>query len=291
MLNSLRSGFYRALKAWKGVLVVWLVMLILVSFMTIPLRGGLKSAFGSSMITEKLSYGFNLEAYMDLGPTLKSIISSVFSGFFFVFIVGFIANAFLTGGLFCSLRKDSSRFSSAEFFRNGAKNFWSFLIISALITVILIFMLFIIIGIPVTIVNSSETISERGAFMTGVAATIVFLMLLPVLLITADYARAKKTSDENLSWSQSLGSGFSRTFKKFWPSYFMMLLIIICQSALGLLIFCILPGWEPVRGGGVFLMLVVSQLFLYSRLLLKTWRYGSFTAMLEETDATSATNL
>jgi hypothetical protein len=249
--------------------------------MTIPLRGGLRSAFGSSMITEKLAGGFDLEAYMDLGPILRTLVSSVSSVFLFVFLVGFAANAFLTGGLFGSLRRDCIKFSSGGFFRNGARNFWSFLMISVIITLIILFLLVIIIVIPSLIIGASETISEKGAFMSGVIAIIVYLILLPILLISADYARAKKASDESFSWSRSLGFGFSQTFKKFWPSYLMMLLLVLCQVILGLLIIAILPGWEPVKGRGVFLLLIVSQLLLYARILLKTWRYGSFTAMME----------
>jgi hypothetical protein len=283
ILNSLKSGFYQALKAWKGILLVWLILLILASFTTIPLRGGLKSAFGNSMITEKLAEGFSLEAYMDLGPALKTIVSSATSGFLFIFLIGFIANAFLTGGLFGSLKKDCIRFSSGEFFGNGAKNFWSFLLISLIITLIITFLSFIIVGIPLTIIITAETISEKTAFMTGVAVVLVFLILLPILLIAADYARAKKASDESFSWSRSLGYGFTLTFRKFWSSYLMMLMLILCQVILALLIMSILPGWKPVKGSGVFLLLIVSQLLLFARLLLKTWRYGSFTAMMEET--------
>ena len=290
ILNSLKSGFYRALKAWKGILLAWLVLLILVSFITIPLRGGLRSGFGNSMITEKLAEGFDLEAYMDLGPTLKTLISSASSGFLFVFLVGFIANAFITAGLFGSLSRNCIGFSSGEFFGNGARNFWSFLMISVIITLIVIFLSFFIIGIPFIIISASETISEKGAFMTGVAAILVFLILLPLLLIAADYARARKASDESLSWSRSLGFGFSQTFRKFRTSYLMMLLLVLCQAILGLLILTILPGWEPLKGGGVFLLLIVSQLLLYARLLLKTWRYGSFTALMEETNVQNINN-
>jgi len=126
--------------------------------------------------------------------------------------------------------------------------------------------------------------------MTGISAILVFLILLPLLLIVADYARAKKASDESFSWSRSLGFGFSLTFRNFWSSYLMMLLLILCQVIPALLIIAILPGWEPLKGGGVFLLLIVSQLILYARLLLKTWRYGSFTALMEETNVQNINN-
>jgi hypothetical protein len=38
--------------------------------------------------------------------------------------------------------------------------------------------------------------------------------------------------------------------------------------------------------GGVFLLLIISQLLLYGKLLLKTWRYASLTSLMVETQIT-----
>jgi hypothetical protein len=60
---------------------------------------------------------------------------------------------------------------------------------------------------------------------------------------------------------------------------------------LGILILLILPAWKPVTGRGVFLLLIISQLLLYARLLLKNWRYASVTSMMEETTKTIPENV
>lgn len=291
IFSSLKSGFSRALKSRKGVLIVWFLMFILVLVFIYPLRRSLSSAFGQSMITEKFANGFDIEVFADLGSTLKSLLSFFTAGFMFVCLIGFVLNAFLTSGLFGSVRKESGKFSSQEFFSAGSKNFWSFLIILLIITAILYFFSGILIGVPMTILSNPGTLSEKSQYTILFIAIVILLLCLPIFLLIADYARAWKAAHENESCFKAVGAGFHCTFSKFWPSYFMMFLLILAQIALGLVIMMILPAWKPVTGGGVFLLLIISQLMLYARLLLKTWRYASVTSLMEETQTADTVNL
>jgi hypothetical protein len=130
IFSSLETGFYRSLKSLKGVLIAWLTMFFLAIVFIYPLRGSLSSAFGSSMITEKLADGFDIEVFADLGPALGTLLSFITSGFMLIYFIGFVINAFITSGLFGSVRKGNEKFSAQEFFRAGSKNFWPFFIIS-----------------------------------------------------------------------------------------------------------------------------------------------------------------
>jgi hypothetical protein len=187
------------------------------------------------------------------------------------------------------VRKESGKFSSQEFFRAGSKNFWPFLIILLIITALLYFFSGILIGVPMTILSNPGSISEKSQYTILFTAIVILLLCLPIFLLVADYARAWKAAHENESCFKAVGAGFHLTFSKFWPSYSLMFLLILAQVALGLLIMMILPAWNPVKGGGVFLLLIISQLMLYARLLLKTWRYASVTSLMEETSGNKQT--
>jgi hypothetical protein len=258
-------------------------MFILVWVFMYPFRNSLGSAFGASMITEKLDGGFDVEAFSDLGSMLKSLAKFFTAGFVIVYLTGFIINAFLTGGLFHSLRKDSEKFSYQEFFRGCSGNFWSFLVISLIITLIISFLSGIIILIPFGIISSSETISEKNAYTIMICAVAFLLMIIPMFLLVADYARAGKAANSDLSCFTALGIGFSSAFGNLKSSYILMLILILGQIALGIIILLILPAWRPVTSGGVFLLLIISQLMFYIRLLFKTWRYASVTSLMEST--------
>src|SRR5512140_1025495 len=117
ILNHLKSGLSRSARSWKGIMIIWIFFLFLVALYALPLRCTLYSSFGKSMITERLASGFDLEAFTDLGPAFRSLISFLSGGFLLIVTAGFILNAFLTGGLFSSFREKTGRFSSSEFFR------------------------------------------------------------------------------------------------------------------------------------------------------------------------------
>lgn len=283
--GSLRSGFMRTLNAKNSILIVWFCIFILVLVFVFPLRRSLTTAFGASMITGKLADGINIEVFTDLGPAFKSIMSFFTAGLMFTFLAGFLLNSFLTAGLFGNVRKDSVKCSASEFFGMCAGNFGAFLLISLLITLIIGIAFLFIMVVPAAIVSLSETVSDKSQFVTMVIAGSVFLLLLPVMLIVADYSRAFKAANEDASAFSAIGKGFSFAFSNFRESYMMMLLLILAQVILGMIVMLILPGWRPVTGGGVFLLLIVSQLLFILRLFLKTWRYASVTSMMNEIEA------
>jgi len=281
ILNSLRAGIFRALRSWKGVLIVWFLMFILVSAFMYPLRSSADSAFGTSMITEKLSDGFDIEIFAGLGPVFKSLVSFFISGILIVYLSGFLLNSFLAGGLFNIVREDEIKFSGKEFFRAGAANFWPFLIISLIVTIVIILLGLILIGIPSHIAGASDNLSEKGAFNLVISGAVVFLVIIPLPVLVADYARAWKTVNGNSSCFRAIGFGFSYTFRNFLSSFFTMVPLMLAQIILGLFILKISPGWRPVTGSGLFLLLIFSQLILCFRILLKVWRYASITYLFE----------
>jgi hypothetical protein len=281
IFNSLRTGIFRALRSWKGVLIVWFIVFMLVSAFMYPLRSSVDSAFGTSMITEKLSAGFDIEIFADLGPLFKSLVSFFLSGILVAYSAGFILNSFLTGGLFNIVRENEGQFSGREFFRAGALNFWPFLFISLIVTLIIILLGLILIGIPSLIAGASETISEKGAFNLVISGLVVFLVIMPLPVLIADYARAWKTVNGNSSCFRALGFGFSYTFRNFLSSFFTVVPLIMFQIILGYMVLTILSGWRPVTGGGLFILLIISQLMLCLRILLKVWRYASITYLFE----------
>lgn len=283
IFSSLDKGFSRVMISLKGVLIAWLTVFFLVITFIYPLRGSMSSAFGNSLITEKLAQGFDIEVFADLGPALGSMLSYITAGFILIYFIGFVLNAFLTAGLFGSLRNGNEKFSSQEFFRAGSKNFWPFFLISLIITAIIIIITGILMVVPIAVTTMSDSMPEKTRITVLIAAGAVNLLLIPVFLLIADYSRAWKASHEEESCFRAIGFGFSHTFSKFWSSYLMMVLLIFSQMILGTIILIFLPDWRPVTGGGVFLMLIISQLLLLARLMLKTWRYASVTSLMEET--------
>lgn len=278
---AIKTAFVRSLKSWRAVLIVWFLSLLMVSLVAFPVRGSLNAGFGNSLITEKLIDGINIEVFSDLGNAWTSLTAFLRSGLFLLIITGFLLNAFLTGGLFNSMKGSSWMYTTGEFFRACAKNFWSFLVILSVVSIIVLVLAILIVGVPMSVVGNAVASEEGALFKTFILVAPVFLFLLAILLLVADYARAWQVAEEQNACFKAIGFGFSQTFRTFIISYPLMLLLIVVQVLYGWLVLKIIPALKPVSGAGVFLLFLVSQFLFIFKLLLKVWRYGSVTSLME----------
>ncbi len=271
-----------SVKSWKGVLITWLFSLIMVSVLAIPLRGALKSALGSSMITEKLLDGFDPSVLSELGSAFKLFVSFFSAGLFLLLIIGFLVNIFFAGGLFNSVRKGVERRTFQEFFRSSARHFGSYLVIALIVRVIINFVTGITIAIPLIVVASGNNISTKASIIIVSAAILLTITVMSILLLVADYARAWQASNEKSGCFSAIGFGFSETFSRFWSSFPLMLIILLIQVLYLLAVFILISDWHPLTGIQVFLLFLISQVLVFGKILLKTWRFGSVTSLMEE---------
>jgi hypothetical protein len=286
IFTSLNIGILRSLKSWKGLVFVWLFSFLMVSLIVIPMKSALKAGLGDSMVTEKLAHGIDVEVFADMGANLRSLSSYFSGGLLMALITGFIFNSFLSGGLFNCIRGSSAPFSSGEFFRASAKNFRPFLLISFIISLTVLALAFLIIIVPVLIVAMEEVSPEGGIIKTAIIATSFFLLLLTVLFLVADYARAWLTTHESNSGLKALGFGFRQTFRTFFQSFSLMLIILIVEFVYSWLVFIILAALRPSAETGILFLFILSQLLFFIKILLKVWRYGSVTVMMESENYT-----
>jgi hypothetical protein len=281
IFKSFITGAGTSVKSWRGILLTWLLTLILVSILAIPLKGAFKAAIGDSMITEKLADGFNIEIFTDMGSASRVIVSLFSTGLMFLMFLGFILNVFLAGGLFSGLRKSNTLFTASEFFRSSASNFWSFLIITLITRLIINFLSGLIIAVPLIVISTNESISTNTSIIIGSVSGLISIVVIPFMLVVADYARAWQVSYERPACFKAIGFGFSEAFGKFRLSYPLMLLILIIQILFVCVVFAIIPGWRPVSAAGIILLFLVSQFLFIIRTFLKVWRFGSVTALME----------
>jgi hypothetical protein len=128
--------------------------------------------------------------------------------------------------------------------------------------------------------NSGSPIpSPDGSAMR--ISLILVLLLLPVMLLAADYARAWQVQRSEKKPFSAIGFGFGRTFKTFLSSYPMMLLLVLIQAGFVWFVLKKLMASTPSTGGALFMFFILSQLLFILRLWLRTWRYASVTAAME----------
>jgi hypothetical protein len=234
------------------------------------------------MVIEKLMDGINVDVIGDLGKNLQLIVSSLFSGIILLSLVSILINVFLTGGLFDSLKAGSGRFTSENFFRASAKNFWSFIVISVILYLIAVLLIIIVIVVPVSMAGKAESAPEGTVFRTLVITFSIFLLAMSLILLVADYARAWQASHSQNACFRALGFGFSQTFRTFLSSFPLIIILLLFQALPAWGVIKLIAGYTPVTGGGIFLLFIISQLIIVLKIFLKVLRFGSITSLMEQ---------
>jgi hypothetical protein len=282
LLIAIKTGFSRSLKSWKGILVFWVVSFFSVSLIVTPLKAGLKASLGSSMITEKLVKGIDVDVLGDLGVNLHSMYSSLTSGLLILSVVAVLLNIFITGGLFDSVKNGSSGLFSENFFRASAKNFWSYLIITLMLYLIIITLIIVVVVIPVSVASNADSAPEGIVFRILFISMSVFMLAMTVILLVGDYARAWQAAHAGSAGFRALGFGFSQTFRTFLSSFPLMLILLLLQAIVAWILFKVLAGLVPAKGGGVLVLFLITQAIFFLKLFLKVLRYGSVTFLMEQ---------
>lgn len=282
VLQAMTTGAGRLPSIWKSILIAWFVMLLFVGAMVIPLKGALSTGFGSSMITEKLADGLNIGVLTDM-DSFSSIIGGLRSAMLFMILAGFILNAFLTGGFFNSLREEAEKSSVGEFMKGCVRNFWSYVIILFITGIIIFISALIISFIPMVFVDMEGDHVEKAVIRSGLISGIIFfVVILPVMMLVADFARAWKAANRQGGAFRAIGKGFGMTFRKLGPSWLTMMILLLLNAVYLWLVFSVIPGITPATGTGVFLLFLLSQAMFIIRLALKSYRYSCITCLMEQ---------
>jgi hypothetical protein len=244
----------------------------------------MKTGFGQSTITGKLMNGIDIEALSDLGTVYNSLVHYFTSGLLLLLLLWLLINAFITGGLFNSLKSNEERFSTGEFFKASARNFLPFLGITLIISTILIFLALVLVVLPFRGIVSPKNPNESVPWLIMYISVLFFILISQIFVLVADYARAWQVKNEKPACFRSLGFGFSRSFRRFLSSFPMMLIIWIIQALFVFLVLKVIGNWKPVSGIGIIGLFLLSQFLFYMRLFLKVWRYGSVTSLKELND-------
>jgi hypothetical protein len=288
IFKALGSGCHRSLKAWKGILIFWFISLSLAAIIALPMKSAMKTGFGQSTITGKLMNGIDIEALSDLGTVYNSLVHYFTSGLLLLLLLWLLINAFITGGLFNSLKSNEERFSTGEFFKASARNFLPFLGITLIISTILIFLALVLVVLPFRGIVSPKNPNESVPWLIMYISVLFFILISQIFVLVADYARAWQVKNEKPACFRSLGFGFSRSFRRFLSSFPMMLIIWIIQALFVFLVLKVIGNWKPVSGIGIIGLFLLSQFLFYMRLFLKVWRYGSVTSLKELNDPSTA---
>ncbi len=275
LVKAFSSGLVRARHSIKPLIIIWIINLMAISLVAGPFQRFITTSVGNSNAAQMIKEGFNINFWADLGPGLIPAISSLASGVLLLILILFFINIFLTGGLFDSLRENSRRYMTGNFFKSSAKLFFAYLLATLLVMFMILFFGGLVIGVPIIISRASD---GDGLTTLVKISSIIFILSIPIFLLIIDYARAWLSANGPSKVFRAIAYGFKATFSGFISSYLFMLLMMAIQGGFVFLASKLL-SFNPETGGGLLVLFLLSQVLLFIRLFSRAWRYGGVVAM------------
>ncbi len=276
ILNLLYNGARKAVSAYRFLILIWLVFLMLISVVALPLKAEFNSAFGHSMLQDSLTGGFDTEVFGDMGPVMSTIMSHLTTGSLLLLLFSVLLYSFFAGGLFAHFTSDYGTFRIHDYIKASAHHFFSFVAIGFVIAGMIILWAMLTFLIPIGILKSAESSAGVVAIVARVMA-VIFLLGMPVLLLIADNARRWVTTTGTKKIFKSIGEGFHSTFTRLGRSYFVILIIMIVNLLLSWLMMRFTLQSVPEKGFMILLFFIMTQLLFIIKLWLKAWRYSVVT--------------
>lgn len=274
LLRTLRKGAAAAATSYKLILLMWVITLVMIMFVSVPLKSLLVNIFGNSMTVERFADGFDLGLAGDMGKPLLNLISAASIGGLLLMAAGFFLYTFFAGGLFASYSRAWGTLKTNAFIRESARHFLPFLKIALLMILILAGWTFIVVGLPVIVTMTLLKGSTVGPFLIWIFSAI-WLLGMPVWLFVSDASRRWVAATGSGQALRAVGAGFRALAERFWLSYSIVLVIMILN-----IIFIFLSMWfaawsVPSNGWMIFLLFLATQALFITRLFMKAWRYAS----------------
>ena len=271
-INGITSTFNKT----KILFVLYFIAFIFALTAALSFKSAISKDAGSSLALLSLLKDFDFTTYSNFMHLFRNTISplvnaAIFLGAFYtifsIFFSGGIISAFINQGTGSSLSKfwaDSWTYLS-RFFRL----FIYILILQIIVALLVYFPLGAIIGSI-----SSSIQSEATYFYIVLTGVIIHLFLITILVLVSDYAKIMMVNDEANRPFKTMLKAFAYLLKHFFSVYGLNILFILTGVLLFIIYFFLDDKIGMTSGFTIFIMFLIQQLFIISRLFLKISVYG-----------------
>ncbi|MFM8374313.1 MAG: hypothetical protein ACKOCO_18225 [Bacteroidota bacterium] len=255
-------------------LIVYSMQLLLALSVGMQIREVLEASVGHSLEIKKLFSGYDHTVIMDFLKVHGASLTPLFGQLRWLLLVWLITSVFLNGGLLlCAVHPE--RISRADYWHFAAVYFNRFLktalifLILALLWTALLFVPLLIALMPMLESFQSETTA------IGIALLVVAVWLTgcSVLFVWSLLTRIRQ-SGGNRTWP-AVRAGW-RDFQGKNSRYIQVVALFLAVQLLLAAIYLLLSGTTGTHtGGGIFVVFLLQQLFVYSRIVLRGVMYST----------------
>jgi hypothetical protein len=255
--------------------VLYGVSLALGLLVALPMFSTLTAEHGDSLAPLQLLPGFDYTVYSDFMNQSDKAISPLLSVGRWTGLAYLLLSVFFGGGILYRFSQPGQTFRMVDFWRASSTYFGRFLKLLG-VAVAFVFsagLIWLVIG-ALVIVGLSDSLTERELFWIGAGFFALFALSVTLILCIGDYAKVIMFQDDETNAFRAFGraSGVVRrnlraTYGRYW------LLLAIGTGLFGLYFLLDeligMTNWLTI-----LIMIVVQQLFILSRVMLKVWNLG-----------------
>jgi len=276
IIQNYLSGLRLASRSLKMTTLIYVINLIFALALAIPFYGVITNAAHGSLQVNKLLEGFNYTAFQEFTDSAKVSIGLLFKEGIWLAILYLLLSIFMAGGILKTL-DNGAVFKGREFFANGSKFFFRFLRLT-LYFIIIHALVILIIWLPTSIIIATlakNADSEKALFYAAIFGGGLHILIFIYLLIVAHYTRFMIITEDTTKVLKKIWASLKFVSRKFFSTYPLYLLLLV-NLVLLVLVFKFLSGVIGMTTGfTIFFMFLLQQMFIWSRIWLKIWFYGS----------------
>ena len=277
IISSYIAGFLSALRAKKLTLIIYAITLLLALVLAIPFEKTIENEAGNSMAFSSLIKDFDYTVYKDFINQYGKVIDPYISTAVWMGILYLLFTIFFEGGIFTVLRREEDKYSLRLFWEGSAVYFSRFLrlaIYSIIIQVMIAASIYISLGKALE--SAFDRVeSEASMFYIGAAGVLIHLILFIFILTVTDYAKVMMVENAGYKPFKTLFRGMGFVFRHFLSSYFLYLSLLIVPIVLFIVYFSIEGAVGMTSGFKIFIIFIIQQVLIWSRVFIKVWILGS----------------
>ena len=288
IIRSYISGFRRAFISKKIITIIYGVTLLLGLILASVFNSTIAGAYGSRPELYKLLNDFDFKVYTDFlnsaGDRVYPLINQMlWFGIFYLFFTVFFA-----GGVLKYFEVPGIKSKAQTFFAGCAKYFSRFLRLGIYVLLIQA-VVFAVIAVPFAGIfnNALESSTEPSLFTVVLIWFGLHIFLFVLISIVSDYAKIILVKEDSGKVWRALWNGFRFTIKKFYITYPLYILLLIIPVVLTFVYLWIDASLGMKSILTVFVMALIQQIFIWTRVYCKVWILGSeyeyFSGHLRET--------
>lgn len=272
------SGFAKAARMPRPVLLIYSLNLILALLIVFPMSELLHSSLGQSTNAAELIKGFRMTIFADFLRTNALAFQAILSSVKWILLIYWLASVFFAGGILQGFSEN--KFSMAAFFRGAGFHFFRFLGISIL--VLLMHVLFLLlVWVPVILIinihiQSGDESAIRNSLLIGAG---IYIFLLIFALAVNDYAKIYGFTHQTNSF-KAFGGGLKYVWSHFGKAYLLYLMLLLLPAALIFGYFKADAEIDTRLRYGIIFSVLLQQAFIILRIWFRMWIYASPFVML-----------